>query len=266
MLLYLNVRYMVLRFIGVKLKGKSDPVRIHWRARGARLKIAPTQRNTEGQLVGHATVAVTIAFHLQASQILDRSWTRGRIPEQDQLGDNNEEEALNAGITMLWVPQNIATALRHCDKYWAVSLCQITEVSSYPHASLPTLLPTSMNDRGDHYPLQVSSYANQQFFTNATGTTLIDTIIDVVDATPPGRGRPGGRINVGSGSRNLTFENSIFQTYSGTGKDIDLNAFLNQTPILPRARQPVHGGPVVTYEHRVCNSLKDRGLPSRRRS
>ncbi|CAA7263490.1 unnamed protein product [Cyclocybe aegerita] len=80
------------------------------------------------------------------------------------------------------------------------------------------------------------TYPSQQFFYNARGAQLIDTIIEARDDAPPSSGRPGGRINVGSGSTNLKFENSVFQTYTGSGEGIDLNAFLMETPILPRAR------------------------------
>ncbi|KAJ3512155.1 hypothetical protein NLJ89_g3685 [Agrocybe chaxingu] len=77
--------------------------------------------------------------------------------------------------------------------------------------------------------------SNQVFFQNTKKTLLIDSVFDLHDDAPPVKGRHGARISFGSGSTNFTMVNSVVQTYTGSGEGIDLNAFLNQTPLLPRA-------------------------------
>ncbi|CAA7267786.1 unnamed protein product [Cyclocybe aegerita] len=81
----------------------------------------------------------------------------------------------------------------------------------------------------------VTLSSNQQFFNKSKKTWLIDMIFDLNDEAPLVKGRHRGHINFGSGLTSFTMENSIMQTYTGTGEGIDLNTFLNQTPLLPRA-------------------------------
>ncbi|KAJ3512150.1 hypothetical protein NLJ89_g3692 [Agrocybe chaxingu] len=75
-------------------------------------------------------------------------------------------------------------------------------------------------------------YANQQFFANSGQVRLIDTVFHLHDEAPPPKGQT--RINFGGGSVNFKMENSVVQTYTGSGEGVDLNAFFLQTPILPR--------------------------------
>ncbi|CAA7263495.1 unnamed protein product [Cyclocybe aegerita] len=99
--------------------------------------------------------------------------------------------------------------------------------STTTSTSLPFQNVNHDNSGTNSYAL-ITPGGNQEFFINAVGPRIVDS--SVTDESL----QTAGGIKIGNGSTGLLFENSVFRTYTGDGHLIDLQALLNQKPLLPR--------------------------------